>query len=56
MILSHEQQHWLKQHGGRSEQDVMIDDIGLYIEMYSPTHENKTERVYLPKTTAYNAV
>lgn len=56
MLLSHEQQRWLTQHGGREDKDVKEDEFGLYVEMYSPTHENKVERVYLPKTTAYNAI
>lgn len=56
MILSYEQQRWLTQRGGRKERDVKIDEFGLYVEMYSPTHENKAERVYLPETASYNVI
>ena len=38
---------WLRQHGGRNESDVEVDEIGPYVVMGAGN--GSTKRVYLPK-------
>lgn len=45
--LSYKQRLWITQCGGRLESDVMLDDKGMYVLMWS-SEKQDNEKIYLP--------
>lgn len=55
MQLTWKQMTWIKQQGGRTIGDILVDNYGPYVVMSTPT-SGAGQRVYVPKDKALTTV